>query len=163
MLFGNSKKATGCVLQFGSNVKAVAAPVAANDNEAIKPEKMITIRKTLAKSGVTIKLRVPVAEYTGVVVSTKIEEDGALFSAIDLVHSDENLTYRLFEEEGNTQVVAEWQNWGKQLALPLYIRGGNGDLIAYSQKVDGLQVSTAAPRRKLVAHTNRRPRFLHRR
>jgi hypothetical protein len=117
----------------------------------------------LEKSGVAIKVKVPVHEYFGVAVSTTISEEGVLSSAIELVHEDPELSYRVFEEIGNTSVVAEWQNWGKKLRLPLYIKAGDGELLPYSQQVGGVLVGSTTNRRKTVSEAKRRPRFLNRR
>ena len=136
---------------------------AANDDGAREPVKTVTVRRTLEKSGVAVKIKVPVDEFIGVAVSTHISEDGVLTSAIELVHGDPELNYRVFEEVGNQCVVAEWQNWGRKLRLPLYIMAGDGSLLPYSQQVDGIMLGNATGRRKLVADANRRPRFLNRR
>ena len=136
---------------------------AANDNGPREPVKTVTLRKQLEKSGVAIKIKVPVDEFIGVAVSTHITEDGVLSSTIELVHGDPDLNYRVFEEIGNGNVVAEWQNWGKKLRLPLFIKAGDGSLLPYSQQVDGLVLGRATGRRKLAAEAGRRPRFLNRR
>lgn len=135
----------------------------ANDNGPREPVKTVTIRRQLEKSGVAVKIKVPVDEFIGVAVSTTISEEGVLRSAIELVHADPDLNYRVFEEEGNGNVVAEWQNWGKKLRLPLYIRAGDGSLLPYSQQVDGVLVGQVTARRKLMSEAGRRPRFLTRR
>jgi hypothetical protein len=138
-----------------------AAP--ANDNRPRDTVKTVTVRRQLEKSGVAIKIKVPVHEFYGVAVSTSISEDGVLTSTIELVHADPDLTYRVFEETGNLSVVAEWQNWGKKLRLPLYIRAGDGSLLPYSQQVDGVLLGGPTGRRKLAPEAGRRPRFLNRR
>lgn len=135
----------------------------ANDNGPKEPVKTVTVRRTLEKSGVAIKVKVPVDEFVGVAVSTTISEEGILSSAIELVHGDPDLNYRVFEEVGNANVVAEWQNWGKKLRLPLYIKAGDGNLLPYSQTVDGVHLGQNNGRRKLVAEASRRPAFLNRR
>jgi hypothetical protein len=158
------------IILFGGG--AAAAPslqgtarglAAANDNAPRDPVRTVTLRKLLTQSGVSVKIKVPVDEFIGVAVSTQITEDGVLSSAIELVHGDPDLNYRVFEEVGNSNVVAEWQNWGKKLRLPLYIRAGDGSLLPYSQQVDGLALGAAHRRRKLAAQAGRRPRFLNRR
>jgi hypothetical protein len=121
------------------------------------------VRKQLEQSGVAIKVKVPVTEYVGVAVATQISEEGMLTSVIELVHADHELNYKVFEEEGNLNVVAEWQNWGKKLRLPLFIKAGDGSYMPYTQHVDGVMVGQAAPRRRLAADASRRPRFLNRR
>ena len=135
----------------------------ANDNGPKDPVKTVTVRRTLEKSGVEIKVKVPVTEFVGVAVSTTISEEGILSSAIELVHGDPELNYRVFEEVGNANVVAEWQNWGKKLRLPLFIKAGDGNLLPYSQTVDGVHLGQNNGRRKLVAEASRRPAFLNRR
>lgn len=125
--------------------------------------KTVTLRKSIDEQGCIITIKVPVAEYTGVAVATKISEEGVLTSSIELVHPDADLNYQVFEETGNAQIIAEWQNWGRQLRLPLFIRGGDGDLVPYSQQVDGVMLGENTARRKTASQAGRRPRFLHRR
>ena len=135
----------------------------ANDNGPRDPVKTVTVRKQLEKSGVAIKVKVPVTEFIGVAVSTRISEEGVLSSAIELVHGDPALNYQVFEEIGNANVVAEWQNWGKKLRLPLFIKAGDGSMLPYSQQVDGVVLGISSARRKLAHDAGRRPRFLNRR
>ena len=171
MMHGVGIEGSSVVLLFGarSTAKTAAEPFrarkygAANDNGPRDPVKTITLRKQLEKSGVSIKIKVPVDEFIGVAVSTHITEDGVLSSAIELVHGDPELNYRVFEEVGNANVVAEWQNWGKKLRLPLFIKAGDGQMLPYSQQVDGLDLGQTTGRRKLAAEAGRRPRFLNRR
>jgi hypothetical protein len=138
-------------------------PEGAANDDAQREVKTVTIRRTLEKSGVSIKIKVPVDEFVGVAVSTHISDEGVLSSAIELVHEDPDLNYRVFEETGNANVVAEWQNWGKKLRLPLFIMAGDGALMPYSQQVDGVMLGHDTGRRKLAAQANRRARFLLRR
>ena len=159
------------VVMFGmrSAAKMAAQPFTAkqfgpaNDNGPKDPVKTVTVRKQLEKSGVAIKIKVPVTEFIGVAVSTHISEEGVLTSSIELVHGDPELNYKVFEEAGNGAVVAEWQNWGKKLRLPLYIKAGDGSLLPYSQHVSGVALGPDVARRKMMHDVNRRPRFLNRR
>ena len=162
MVHGVAMEGSSVVLAFGRPAVAERRFVAANDNGPRDPVKTVTVRRQLEQSGVAVKIKVPVTEFIGVAVATRISEEGVLTSSIELVHSDSDLNYRVFEEEGNHNVVAEWQNWGKKLRLPLFIKAGDGAYLPYSQQVDGVLVSTPAPRRKLAADA-RRPRFLNRR
>ena len=154
---------TSVVLAFGKPVVADRRFVAANDNGPKDPVKTVTVRRMLDQSGVAIKVKVPVTEFIGVAVATSISDEGLLTSSIELVHADAELNYRVFEEQGNHSVVAEWQNWGKKLRLPLFIKAGDGQYMPYSQHVDGVMVGNSASRRKLAAEAGRRPRFLNRR
>ena len=131
----------------------------ANDNGPKEPVKTVTVRRTLEKSGVAIKIKVPVDEFVGVAVSTTISEEGVLSSAIELVHGDPELNYRVFEEVGNANVVAEWQNWGKKLRLPLFIKAGDGNLLPYSQQVDGVALGVNTDRRRTGRRSHPPPAF----
>ena len=163
MVHGVAMEGSSVVLAFGKPALADRRFVAANDNGPRDPVKTVTVRKQLEQSGVAIKVKVPVTEFIGVAVATRISEDGVLTSSIELVHSDSELNYRVFEEEGNHNVVAEWQNWGKKLRLALFIKAGDGSYLPYSQQVDGVMLGQPTPRRKLAAEAARRPRFLNRR
>jgi hypothetical protein len=61
-----------------SAAQAAAAPFTArqfgpaNDNGPRDPVKTVTVRKVLEKSGVAIKIKVPVHEFIGVAVATRI-------------------------------------------------------------------------------------------
>src|SRR6187551_1770099 len=146
------------VVMFGmrSAAKLAAQPFTAkefgpaNDNGPKEPVKTVTVRKQLEKSGVAIKIKVPVDEFIGVAVATTISEEGVLSSSIELVHGDSELNYRVFEEIGNHNVVAEWQNWGRKLRLPLFIKAGDGQYMPYSQQVDGVALGNSASRRKMA-------------
>ncbi|RYI22195.1 MAG: hypothetical protein EON48_08145, partial [Acetobacteraceae bacterium] len=90
------------VMLFGEGRTPRRSPPArhfgpANDNGPKDPVKTVTVRRTLEKSGVEIKVKVPVTEFVGVAVSTTISEEGILSSAIELVHGDPDLSYRVFE------------------------------------------------------------------
>ena len=163
MVHGVAMEGSSVVLAFGRPALADRRFIAANDNGPKDPVKTVTVRRMLEQSGVAIKVKVPVTEFIGVAVATAISEEGMLTSSIELVHSDSELNYRVFEEEGNHSVVAEWQNWGKKLRLPLFIKADDGAYMPYSQHVDGVMVGNTASRRKLVAEAGRRPRFLNRR
>ncbi len=163
MFHGVAMEGTSVILAFGKPVLADRRFIAANDNGPRDPVKTVTVRRMLEQSGVAIKVKVPVTEFIGVAVATAISEDGVLSSSIELVHADGELNYKVFEEQGNNSVVAEWQNWGKKLRLPLLIKAGDGQYMPYSQQVDGVMVGNSAARRKLAAEAGRRPRFLNRR
>jgi hypothetical protein len=163
MIHGVAMEGSSVVLAFGRPAVADRRFVAANDNGPKDPVKTVTVRKTLEQSGVSIKIKVPVTEFVGVAVATAISQEGLLTSSIVLMHGDDDLNYKVFEEEGNHNVVAEWQNWGKKLRLPLFIKAGDGSYLPYSQQVDGVMVGNTASRRRLAADAARRPRFLNRR
>jgi len=162
MVSGISIKGTPPMILTRAHMAVAFSFTPANENGA-RDNRTVTVRRKLEKSGIEVRVKVPVSEFYGVAVLTEISEDGELTSAVELVHADPGLTYRVFEEIGNHAVVAEWQNWGKTLRLPLYIRAGNGELIPYSQQVGGLMVGEQHGRRMLSAEAERRTRFARRR
>ncbi len=155
------------VVMFGSRSFSGSMNLAAaNDNFSIseqlgQSEKTITLRRKFDEGGDVVKVKVPVSEYFGVAVATSIDEDGVLTSSIELVHENSDFNYRVYEENGNSQIIAEWQNWGRKLRLPLFIRSGDGQLMAYSQQVDGVLLGNSSERRKTASQAGRRPRFLN--
>lgn len=163
MVRENAVHGTTVHLLFGAPHAAGVRLAPANDNGRRKSVNTVTVRKQLDQSGVAVKIKVPVEEYFGVSVCTRISDEGVLSSQIELVHADEELNYKVYEEVGNANVVAEWQNWGRKLRLPLFIRTGDGELMPFSQKVDGVVVGAETTRRRLAPDANRRPRFLNRR
>ena len=163
MNYGAQIEGSNVVRLFGDRQALLHHPESSNDNGVRKSICTVTVRKRLAESGVTVKIKVPVTEFYGVSVRTSISEDGVLASAIELVHHDETLNYKVFEEIGNANVVAEWQNWGRKLRLPLFIRSGDGALMPYSQRVSGVIVGDDTTRRRNGTDAKRRPRFLNRR
>ena len=161
MNFGAKIEGSNVVPLFAEGRRPVNCSEASNDNGTRKSVCTVTVRKRLAESGVMVKIKVPVEEFYGVAVSTTISDEGVLTSAIELIHHDETLNYKVFEETGNANVVAEWQNWGRKLRLPLYIRAGDGGMMPYSQRVSGVIVGDDTDRRR--HGDKRRPRFLNRR
>ncbi len=164
MKHGVRVQGSNVISLVGSAPPASIAPVAANDNSSTQDQvRTVTLRKKLDKSGCVIKVKVPVSEFVGVAVATRISQEGVLTSSIELVHPDEDFNYQVYEETGNEQVIAEWQNWGRKLGLPLFIRSGDGELVAYSQQVGGVLLGQTSARRKTASEAGRRPRFLNRR
>lgn len=163
MVFGATMGSMPVALYCGAAYPRDLVLKPANDNGSGRETMTVTVRRKLDKSGFTVKIKVPVAEYIGVAVGTRISEEGALTSTIELVHPNDDFNYQVFSEQGNANVVAEWQNWGKKLRLPLYIRAGDGSLVAYSQQVDGVMVGHQTGRRMLATDAERRTRFARRR
>jgi hypothetical protein len=163
MVRGVTMGNTPVALYYGAAYPRNLVLKPANDNGAGREEMTVTIRRKLDKSGVTVRIKVPVAEFVGVAVGTRISPEGALTSTIELVHPNEEFNYQVYAENGNANAVAEWQNWGKKLRLPLYISAGDGSLVAYSQQVDGVMLGNQSGRRMLATDMERRTRFARRR
>jgi len=164
MVHGVAMEGSSVVLAFGRPAVAERRFMAANDNGPKDPVKTVTVRKMLEQSGVAIKIKVPVTEFIGVAVATAISEDGMLTSSIELVHSDAELNYKVFEEEGNHNVVAEWQNWGKKLRLPLFIkpRAGSSPPKPRAAPASSTAASPARPTRTRSIALQSKPKRVNR-
>ena len=108
------------------NPRRAKAPVSlgvANDNLVPEAVKTVTVRRTLEKSGVAIKIKVPVAEFVGVAVATRISEEGLLTSTIELVHSDPDLNYRVFRGNGQRQRCCRVAELGQEAPAAVVYQG----------------------------------------
>ena len=85
MVHGVALEGTSVILAFGRPTLAERRFVAANDNGPRDPVKTVTVRRMLEQSGVAIKVKVPVTEFIGVAVATRISDEGVLTSSIELV------------------------------------------------------------------------------
>jgi len=132
----------------GSTDLVLRPPRPANDNAPRPRTRTVTLRRKLDRSGLEVKVKVPVDEYVGVAVATTISPEGVLMSTVELLHPNPEFNYLVFAEEGNANVVAEWQQWGRKLHVPLFIRSGDGRLMPYSQHVRGV---SGSGRLRLVA------------
>ena len=115
--------------------------------------------------GMLMAVNLPVASYLG--VALRIEPPvGPAASAVTLMleHRDCALSLPLYHAEDTTDVVAEWQSWGRALKLPLLIAEFDGRLREPFARVGALRVATPHPRRrKRSALKRRRPSILLRR
>lgn len=163
MLYGNVSAVAG-VNMCGYDMEQSDLPSPANDNSTVVvKQKTVSVQRTLDKSGLSVTVQVPVGEFHGIVVATRISEEGVLTSELELVHEDEALSHKIYSEDGNATIVAEWQARANEYGLPMFIRAGSGDLVPFTQKVEGIAGAVSTPRRKLAAQANRRPRFNHKR
>jgi hypothetical protein len=115
--------------------------------------------------GMLMAVNLPVASYLG--VALRIEPPaGAAASAVTLVleHRDCALSLPLYRAEDATDVVAEWQSWGRALKLPLLVAESDGRLREPFARIGALRVEAPHPRRrKRSALKRRRPSIFLRR
>lgn len=119
----------------------------------------VVIRRRVA--GSRMKLTMPVARYRGVAVSLAGEDD---LVQILLVHADEGLTVPLYAAHDGDDVIAEWERWGREFALPLLAPDPAGGYRAVTRRMGEVLLGDPQPRRRRrSALRGRRPTALMRR
>ena len=115
--------------------------------------------------GISMKVGVKVAEFTGVTMRTlppEGEEPAAV--AVMLEHRDNGLSVPLFVATEGDDAMAQWKSWSRVLGVPLLVADGDGALREPFRRIGRLGVGTPAPRRRRRAAIKwRRPSILMRR
>ncbi len=107
---------------------------------------------------------VPFAAYRGVAVRMEeTREAGRVRVYLELLHSDRGLTVPLSIADDPDGVVADWQEWGRILCLPLLVVAADGTVSAPLASLGALTVYPPKMRRRPAHFARRRPRFLVRR
>jgi hypothetical protein len=123
----------------------------------------VILRRAVAGMRMAVSLRV--ADFLGVairVVPPDTGSDGAV--AIVLAHRDQALAVPLYVASDASDVLAEWQLWGRVLGLPLLVADGDGSLRDPFPRLGALRVAPPALRRhRRGALKRRRPSILMRR
>lgn len=123
----------------------------------------LIIRRTVG--GARMKLNLPFAAYQGVAVSVgEGAEPGTDRVEVVLVHADASLNVPLFVAADDTEVVAEWQLWGRRLGLPLLVVQPDGSVQDAFDRLGQVLIGRPGPRRRRhSALRSRRPMALMRR
>jgi hypothetical protein len=112
-----------------------------------------------AVAGITMAIRLPVAAYLGVALRMEPpdgESSGAV--AVVLEHKDPALSLPLYRATHGTDIVAEWQSWGRVLELPLLVAEPDGGLREPFARIGAVRVcAPSARRRRRTALRKRRP------
>jgi hypothetical protein len=118
----------------------------------------------LMRAGTAITVAVPVASYRGVAVRIlPVGQAGQIRVIVELMHRDPALSLPLIVADEPEDVAADWQAWGRALSLPLLIVGQDGTVKTAEDRIGGIVVTRAKPRRRHSFFAGRRPRFLTRR
>jgi hypothetical protein len=107
----------------------------------------VVVRRALG--GIKMAVNLPVAAYRGVAI--RIEEptpetEGAV--TIVLEHHDPLLSLTLYRAPDCHDIVAEWQAWGRILALPLLVADADGTLREPFKRIGGVRIGTPVARRR---------------
>jgi hypothetical protein len=107
----------------------------------------VVLRRAL--HGIKMAVQLPVASYLGVAIRIELptqQSPGAV--AIVLEHPDPELSLTLYRAADSTDVVAEWQCWGRTLSLPLLIAEADGRLREPFQRIGAIRVGSPIRRRR---------------
>jgi len=117
----------------------------------------VVLRRALR--GIKMALNLPVAAYLGVAIRIEAPTAGCAGAVtVVLEHRDPQLSLMLYRAADGGDVVAEWQSWGRALALPLLVSDGNGGLREPFDRLGGVRTGTPVGRRRRRSTLrNRRP------
>jgi Family of unknown function (DUF6101) len=107
----------------------------------------IVLRRDLR--GIKMAVNLPVAAYRGLAIRLEApdaEATGAV--AIVLEHRDPQLSLTLYRAADTSDIVAEWQAWGRALSLPLLITDADGELRDAFQRIGRVRIAAPLPRRR---------------
>jgi hypothetical protein len=118
-----------------------------------------------AVRGIKMAVNLPVSAYLGVAI--RIEpptEEVAGAVVLMLEHRDPALSLMLFRAGDCTDIIAEWQSWGRMLGLPLLVAEADGRLREPFRRIGSVRIGTSiARRRRHSALQRRRPSMPSRR
>jgi hypothetical protein len=125
--------------------------------------KRVVLRR--AVRGIKMAVNLPVAAYLGVSIRMEAPaDDTAGAVSIVLEHRDPALSLPLYRAADGTDIVAEWQSWGRVLSLPLLVAEADGRLREPFARIGALRVaSPITRRRRRSVLRKRRPSILLRR
>jgi hypothetical protein len=150
---------------FALPVRFSASDAAADERVRVVElhRERVILRRAVA--GMRMAVSLPVKNFLGVAIQIMPpdeSQDGAV--AVVLRHRDAALAVPLFVAPDGTDVLAEWQVWGRVLGLPLLVADADGTLRDPFERVGALRVAKPSPRRRRIsALKRRRPTILMRR
>jgi hypothetical protein len=107
----------------------------------------VVLRRDLR--GIKMAVNLPVASYLGVSIRIEPptdEQAGAII--IVLEHADPLLSLVLHRAPDASDIVAEWQSWGRALALPLLVTDADGGLRDAFRRIGAVRVGNPIVRRR---------------
>ena len=121
---------------------------------------IVTRRHNGRRNQIYLKLR----DFLGVAARVRPTAiPGVIDVTLELMHSDPSLSLVLMEASDLEDVVADWQAWARQLALPLLMIEPDGTVSEVAGSPNRISVGRPGPRRRSSVLRGRRPRFLVRR
>jgi hypothetical protein len=107
----------------------------------------VVLRRAL--SGIKMAVNLPVAAYFGVAIRmepTTANSPGPI--AVVLEHPDPALSLTLCRAADGSDIVAEWQSWGRALGMPLLVEELDGWLREPFERIGSVRVGIPVSRRR---------------
>jgi len=107
----------------------------------------VVLRRALR--GIKMAVNLPVALYRG--VSIRVQEtatDASRTITLVLEHPDPDLSVTLCRAPDASEIIAEWQSWGRALGLPLLVEGPHGCLRQPFECIGNVRVGIPIARRR---------------
>jgi len=107
----------------------------------------VVLRRDLR--GIRMAFSMPLSAFLGVAI--RIEPPASATTggfAVVLEHRDPQLSLTLFRAVDGTDIVAEWQCWGRALGLPLLVVEADGRLREPFARIGRVRVGPVIPRRR---------------
>ncbi len=155
---------------FSLPVRFEAADEAADGRRCVVDlhRERVVLRRSVR--GMRMALNMPVAAYRGVAIrlcgqsGNNASGADAASIAVVLEHADPALSLPLFSSPETSDIVAEWQSWGRVLGLPLLVTEGDGSLREPFARLGAVRIEAPTwRRRRRSAIARRRPSRLLRR
>jgi hypothetical protein len=166
---GRSAAGSGRALRldpFSLPVRFEAADEAADGRRRVVDlhRERVVLRRSVR--GMRMALNMPVAAFRGVAIrifkQTNLNDAASI--AVVLEHADPALSLPLFASPETSDIVAEWQSWGRVLGLPLLVSEGDGSLREPFARMGAVRIEAPTwRRRRRSAIARRRPSRLLRR
>ncbi|MGE3157069.1 MAG: DUF6101 family protein [Xanthobacteraceae bacterium] len=119
-----------------------------------------------AVRGIKMAVHLPMTAYLGVAIRMEPPAADAAPGAITIVleHRDAALSLELYRAADGSDIVAEWQLWGRVLGVPLLVAEADGQLREPFERIGTVEIAAPIARRRRHSTLRaRRPSILLRR
>jgi hypothetical protein len=107
----------------------------------------VVLRRNLR--GIKMAVHLPLATYLGIAIRIEPPTQATAGAvAIVLEHPDPDLSLTLYRADDGSDIVAEWQSWGRALSLPLLVAEADGRLREPFERIGAIRVGTPIRRRR---------------
>jgi hypothetical protein len=107
----------------------------------------VVVRRALR--GMKMSVSLPVECFVGVAIRIELPAaEAAGGVAIILEHRDPDLSLTLYRAADASEVIAEWQSWGRVLGLPLLVSEADGQLREPFPRLGALRIGAPQGRRR---------------
>ena len=159
----NNQQGHACRVEPCERLDPFALPLrfAATDHTADERVRLVELHRERvvlrrAVRGIKMAVNLPVAAYLGVAIRMEPPTDETRGrSSVVLEHPDPALSLPLYRAADGSDIVAEWQSWGRVLGLPLLVAEADGRLREPFEPHRRASASTRRSRAGATLHAQR--------